>query len=276
MMISKKHSSLHAHLMEYARQSSIAESFSHVSVKHIMAKVQNSVVESEPFPHLVIDDFLPEGLFARAEFSWPDSQLFAEVDLGEGKSAGYVGTRKAILISDWPRTTDLPEVGTPWKRVANTLQSAELSECLFSYFAEQTNKGLEKVDQNQNSFPGYRAYLCRDKGLGDGLGAHIDALRKILTVVLYVSLRGETNAESSRNWGTTLYSKSASKITPLSFEPNSKYVPARQIEFRPNRAFIMPNSPVSLHGVVGGQHSVERRTAMFGYWLFDNETMDKT
>ena len=99
------------------------------------------------------------------------------------------------------------------------------------------------------------------------MGAHVDALTKLLTIVIYLDLSGAITDGSPGLWGTALYGEDQSTAQPLQFTPNAGMPVARQIEFAPNRAFIMPNRAGALHGVGGGEAGVTRRTLMCGYYL---------
>ncbi|MCZ0984099.1 hypothetical protein O1L60_45885 [Streptomyces diastatochromogenes] len=84
--------------------------------------------------------------------------------------------------------------------------------------------------------------------------------------MVYLQLEGNTDETSVNRYGTALYECRAGEHDFLNFSSNAAHRTAHQVQFAPNRAFIMPNSPLSLHGVAGSQDGVLRKTLMTGYW----------
>jgi hypothetical protein len=220
-----------------------------------------------PFPHGRIDRFLPAELYDALLAAWPDATHLAPVSL---PGADYVGARTTLLVDAHPASDDMSEqVDAAVAQLATALRAPRFVRALFTRFATVIDANLQGLAINPDDAPGFRLYLCRDAGEHDALGAHLDALRKLLTIVVYMDLRGALTAESDEAWGTTLYPAHGETITPVTFTPNADHTAAAHIPFAPNRAFIMPNTSASLHGVAGGQPEVSRRTVMCGYWLFD-------
>jgi hypothetical protein len=219
-----------------------------------------------PFPHGLIDGFLPLAFYRTLLESWPADAELAPVSL---PGTEYVGARATRLVDARPAS---PDAWTPPDpavvRLAAALRAPAFVRALFTRFADVVERNLQDLDVTQRDSPGFRLYLCRDAGEADALGAHLDALRKLLTIVVYMDLTGTLTAESDEAWGTALYPAGAEKITPVTFTPNAQHTALARVPFAPNRAFVMPNTARSLHGVAGGQADVTRRTLMCGYWLF--------
>ena len=147
------------------------------------------------------------------------------------------------------------------------LREPEFVAELFAKFPDAMETALSALG-DVTCEPGFRLHVCQDNGQQDALGAHLDGLHKLLTIVVYVELDGSVTSESADLWGTALYDVEARAIGPMKFAPNADYEPSVRVQFRPNRAFVMPNSRKSLHGVAGGEPDVARRSLMCGYWAF--------
>ncbi|MFE9687432.1 hypothetical protein [Streptomyces sp. NPDC006285] len=224
---------------------------------------------SSPFPYGTIDGLLPDDLYDGITRHWPaDPHLDAVTLTGpSGAPARYIGSRKTKFVDTTPHDRPATVQETIWKKTALALRDPRLVRALFQRYADTVEANLRALAQGSPGTPGFRLYLNQDAGAKEALGAHIDALRKILTIVIYIDLRGPVTDDSSRCWGTALYDSEPGTIKPLEFSSNADHRPVTHVMFAPNRAFVMPNAPRSLHGVAGGQPGVVRRTLMCGYWL---------
>lgn len=233
----------------------------------LVQSVSRMRVETYPFPYGLIDDFLPADIFDAVMRDWPSESSLEAVPLPT--SSGYLGSRKARLIDD--RDSDGIKTTTEgtWESVASALRDPVLVHALFSRFSDVVENNLSEAVDEPEVNPGFRLYQCVDKGQDEALGAHVDSLRKLLTIVLYVQIEGEVDADSERLWGTSLYDVTPGSVAPVTFSRNSDYRPAASVKFVSNRAFVMPNNSRAHHGVAGGQASVLRRTLMCGYWALD-------
>jgi hypothetical protein len=230
----------------------------------LVASARRMQVYDTPFSYGVIDGFLPESDYRAVIAAWPPQGELAQVSL---PGSGYVGSRTAKVIDD-RRAAALPAAqSSAWAGISSMLREPEFVSELFTRFADVIGTTLAALD-TPSCEPGFRLYLCQDKGEQEALGAHIDGMHKLLTIVVYISLDGPVTSESPELWGTTLYDIEPRAVGPIEFAPNAGHVPSTRVRFGPNRAFIMPNSRKALHGVAGGQRNVTRRSLMCGYWAF--------
>jgi hypothetical protein len=226
-------------------------------------------VLDSPFRFGTIDGFLPEELYQTVLRDWPAMSALAEVSLPSDGEPGraYFGSRKTKLLENWAASdSGSPEAAT-WNRVCLALRAPAFVRSLFTRFSDVIEANLETLKVSASSMPSFKLYANFDHGAKEALGAHVDALRKLLTIVVYLHLSGALTDNSRQLWGTALYNTEAGTVRPLNFSANADHMVAHQIEFAPNRAFVMPNTSRALHGVAGGQMGVMRRTLMCGYWL---------
>lgn len=233
--------------------------------------VERMDVVDDPFVHGTIDTFLPGELHEAVLRHWPEESALAAVTLPSdgGPSADYLGSRKTKLLEQWGDGAADGASAETWNHVSLALRAPAFVRRLFTRFAAVVEDHLaqQNLDAATAGRPGFKLYANFDHGAKEALGAHVDALRKILTIVVYLDLTGDTTGESPHRWGTALYEAQPGAVKPVRFSPNAERPVARQIEFAANRAFVMPNTSRALHGVAGGQAGVARRTLMCGYWL---------
>ncbi len=246
----------------------------------LTASLTRLQVGHDPFTHGTIDGFLPDSLYAAVLRDWPaDSELSAVPLPGtDTPSGGYVGTHTTRLLQEWhadelpmawSATGEQARTSQTWDRVSAALRSPAFVRGVFTRFAKTIEANLATLGDTAAGQPGFRLYLSLDQGPEEALGAHVDALRKLLTIVVYLDLAGAVDNDSEQLWGTALYDTAAGAVRPVEFSANSAHRLAHRIGFTANRAFLMPNDSRALHGVAGGQAGVVRRTLMCGYWLFD-------
>ncbi|MFI2790408.1 hypothetical protein [Kitasatospora sp. NPDC018614] len=223
-------------------------------------------MHDDPFPFATVDDFLPEDLYRSILANWPSQSGFDPVArFVEGQPKAYLGSRKERIIENFAGS-DAPMATETWNRTRLALRHPEFVRSLFERFADplEEHLGLDRLlDRKQ---PNFKLYANQDTGATEALGAHLDAAPKLLTIVVYLQLEGDTDETSVNRYGTALYECRAGEHDFLNFSSNAAHRTAHQVQFAPNRAFIMPNSPVSLHGVAGSQDGVLRKTLMTGYW----------
>jgi hypothetical protein len=221
-------------------------------------------VHEEPFAFATIDSFLPPDLYGAVLAGWPPDEAFTAVTLG-GASPGYFGSRKQMTAENTATgaTADSPALTAA--RAA--LRNPAFVRGLFGAFGHVIEDNLAGLGPAASDPPCFKLYANIDAGVSEALGAHVDALTKLLTIVIYLDLAGSVTGGSPARWGTALYPRDPATARPLQFTPNAGMPVARQVEFAPNRAFVMPNTPGALHGVSGGEDGVTRRTLMCGYYL---------
>jgi hypothetical protein len=223
--------------------------------------IRAKVIE-RPFAVATIDDILPAEFYSRVLAAWKSLDL-RPVDL---PGTTYVGSRQGQQLVNWSASQSATERAGIWDTLSAEVRSPRFVRALFTQFADTVEANLGLDEFTRTGRPGFVMWANHDHGPNEALGAHLDASRKLLTVVLYLDLQGALTAESTRLWGTTIYEMEAGATKPVEFSLNASRDPAGVIEFRPNRAFVMPNINTALHGVAGGQAGVTRRSLMWGYW----------
>ncbi|MCX4481719.1 hypothetical protein OOK44_35690 [Streptomyces cellulosae] len=231
---------------------------------------------ADPFICATVDDFLPANLYQAVLRDWPEASSFQPVatfaTLVYGEPRSYFGSRMERTVENWAAdaTPDAPT----WQRLRNALCHPDFVRALFTRFAETIDANLAGLDLDELNAPNFKLYTNLDAGSDEALGAHVDAPSKLLTIVVYLDLQGPELPDSADRWGTALYEVGPGDHLPQHFTANADRTAARNIQFAPNRAFIMPNSARALHGVVGGEAAVQRRTLMCGYWLTRTRRQD--
>ena len=246
-------------------------------VNSICESIEHAELKCHPFSYLEVDNILPKKTLRQMLNNWPEQQLFSKVEsyssFETSSSRSNVGSRSSILIQDksvnlTPSNNDL--LSTFWSGFADVIRDVRIFRSLIKKMHHPLGQHLDDIGDINKSVPGFRMYLCQDEGECAALGPHIDATRKVMTLVFYVSLSGLVTVNSPKAWGTALYSlPDDDNVAPLVFLKSGKYEVSKEVEFEANKVWIFPNNNSALHGVSGGEAGVVRKTVMCGYWLFD-------
>jgi len=223
------------------------------------------VLQSRPFVHAVIDDFLPEGRYRELAAGFVDPREQSGGDLyPDGKC------RLHFLAPPVP-----PELapGAPWGRFVAEISSAaamaEMREVCRR--AEEIAPGGPPYDRlaaaRREIAPADFDLYCEFSSLARGalLRPHSDATFKFLSCVYHFA-----PADWRAEWGggTDLFRPRGDRgrfnWTNRELDADDVEVAAR-CEFRPNRLFLFVKGPRSLHGVapVACPAGVFRRTFNF-------------
>lgn len=227
----------------------------------ITPAAQRMVIRETPFPTATIDDLLPDQLLNRVRKDWSELVFRDPADLA--KPASFIGTRAALKLQRTGDPDAVPPPGTVWEQVAQVARNPRFARALFEPFADTIEGRLAILDPVGE--PGFTLWANTDNGTAEALGAHLDHIRQLLTVVLYLDLEGTVTADSPRLWGTALYDAGGEDVRQADFRPGATLLSGGHAAFHTNRAFVMPNSARALHGVSGGEDGVTRRTLMWGY-----------
>jgi hypothetical protein len=231
-------------------------------IADLSSDVGRCEVADAPFAAAAIDDFLPRDLYDNVLSEWTTLAL-KPVAVGQPDTK-HVGSRHSFRLHNWKPSVDAPS--GVWDTISQIVRATPFVTSLFTRFADTVEANLAHRDLEGCTQAGFRLWANQDSGAAEALGAHVDSLPKLLTIVLYLDLSGPTTPASPRHWGTSFYEIEPDSVKTVDFSANAARTPAGNIEFRPNRAFVMPNTSHALHGVAGGEAGITRRSLMWGYW----------
>lgn len=163
-----------------------------------------------PFPHAIIDPFLPSSLFDTLAASWPSTALHpvpAERTLANPR-------RRHVWLNELCR---MQGINSSWFETASLFGSDEFREGLLDL--------LNKCGQTATRHVTCISRLCEEE-LPYHLETHRDQPEKILSLVWYI------DGGPGSDLGTVLYGKNESK----------------SVRSKENSALFLPNTENSYHG----------------------------
>lgn len=200
--------------------------------KYINKKFAEAKVETEPFPHIIIDNILPEDLYSDLLLHWPN-------DAFEAKP--LYTWRKSLGICGWPGIDEYSY--KLWKQFAiitNQIIKRKIGELFHKYSAHRFGKEVngkflcDSADLDEHK-------LVQD--YGDGIKPHIDQAYIFAVAIIYFP---ELNDYSHTCLSTRFYKHNSNRESvDICFDSNVKLVKA--VDYKPNRLCAFMQTPHSWH-----------------------------
>ena len=171
----------------------MSERWSSLAFK-VAYKIRNAPVRPWPFPHIVIEDFLPEELYQELAENWPHKQLrpISEVRPVKGYSA-----RTA-----WHFNKDPPPPLHIWNALMEIMHDPCIRAAFASLFPVEVRWSPPLFVDHPRMKEGVIDSLLVEDHYGYSIGPHTDAPAKLCSAVLYFST---SNFTPSIDLGTSLY-----------------------------------------------------------------------
>lgn len=206
---------------------------------HVVSRVDASEVHADPFPHLVIDDFLPPAAHAAVCAALPAFQALLPLSRSGASDLVDYRDRASLLLN--PSTRSI--VGPAILEVADALTAPEVQT--------RVATRLRRYDLLDTRTSRREVRLDCDRA-GAHMGAHTDAPSKLITCIVYLRMPAaaadsgtrllKPSADWRRSGGQHDYDHST-----YTHEDEAEFATAKRIEFRPNRALIFARGSETFH-----------------------------
>jgi hypothetical protein len=211
----------------------------------VVEKITSARIRKEPFPYIVIKDFLPASLYTRLLTEWPPDELFRVTNY-ERRRQLYLNRDLCMFPADtiplWRDLLELSEV------INKSLIHKFRPVFAYKFFPLLGEKWQEII--NQNFTTSYKeTQLAQYTGVCE-MHPHVDSMILPINSFLYCSEHDHVEPEL----GTVLYRSFGFMIPLNNFElPASLQEkvlrPDKIIPYRRNTLFSFVNTPCAFHGV---------------------------
>jgi hypothetical protein len=209
----------------------------------ILERLRSARVESNPFPHYVIEGVFPEDYYQQLLRHLPTSDIYDNLyEVTDLKLDHFRQRYQRDLTEGW--TSALPEPQQSfWNAFNQWFLSPELAQAVLESFSEPLRPRIG----DKSSWPAVsvEAQFIRHRA-GYFLGPHSDLYTKLVVLLLYLA----PDARAAR-LGTSLYRP---KIEGFSC-PDSKHYPfedfirVKTAPYKPNSLLAFVRSDISFHGL---------------------------
>ncbi len=227
--------------------------------REIIDRIEAAHVFTKPFPHLTLENFFPDAVFAELRSCWPPNGVFSE-NVGMNRFDCIVDRK----IGDFPsRTQPFWRAIDAWTTTANVSIEKKLRPFFRLKFEPYLREDWEEQVASLSLCPG-GAQLSYYTGTVR-LAPHVD--HPILATNAFVYCNKPTQSEE--DLGTILY-RSRGLMLPYNIDVGADLAkkalePEKIIPYQGNLFFAYLNGPTSFHGLrtqeIGKR---ERRILMFG------------
>ena len=183
-------------------------------INNIIHKIKNSQVHSEPFEHLIIDNFLPNDLYKKIATELQEQDFYVNYKKGD------YGGKERFAAKMHP---------VNYKRLLATDSTnvINFTKCLIQNH-EKFYSAIHSKLLTERFTSDYFFHLSMIKDeIGYKIAPHTDAEMNIFTILFYVPL-----SDVNKNFGLHVYDSENGK--PTSGE-NLDFIPNRMIIFAPSR-----------------------------------------
>lgn len=215
-------------------------------LEHIIARIQATEVQREPFPHLVIDNFFPEDYFQKILEEFPlDEEM---IPLSEtGRTAGQYKERLVTLFTPehFARLSESRQLF--WQQFAGWLYSEAFIQAVVERFWPHLAGWLATLDYDGTGVDVQSDALIISDKTRYSIGPHTDALHRLVTFLFYFPPTGA----DAEGLGTSIYAPKdpymhVNHAKHYDFEPFDRVA---TIDFKANRALMFVRNDRSFHGV---------------------------
>ncbi|MDA1310382.1 MAG: hypothetical protein O2985_12365 [Proteobacteria bacterium] len=236
---------------------------------HVRDAVLAAPLSTEPFAHLLIQDFYPDAIYDEIMERWPALSLFRHTNAMTRYEFGFRKVDERLSAEErafWTAVTRLNDV-------ANLVIQQRLAPHFGEKFEPYVGAGWrQKLDGNVDCLPTSIQLASYTQKFG--LPPHVDSLRLLTNAFVYFSERPASEPEPEL--GTVLY-KSRGLAIPTNWPFERKVIEpfldrVAVSPYQRNHCLAYINSPRSFHGVdeldIGDRH---RRLLMFGSLIYVRE-----
>jgi hypothetical protein len=214
---------------------------------HAIYQIANAPLRTWPFPHLLIENVLPEDFFAAMIANLPPDNAYTRlVDSGR-VSKNYSPQRMSLFPAQLDAAPLDHRTKSFWQDTLRTINSSEFATAIVARFREHILRrlGTRAIEVLVDGQPRSEAFLMRDF-THYALGPHTDTPAKIVSVLFYLA-PDHTHPEL----GTSVYvPKDRSFTCPGGpHHPFALFDRAMTAPYRPNTLFAFPQGPNAFHGV---------------------------
>jgi hypothetical protein len=209
---------------------------------HVLARIEAAEVQSEPFPHCVVDGIFPEDFYEEIVDRWPERDRFVPIS-ETGRASGATYAKRLVIPFEERELERLdPEQRTFWSQtVGSWLLHERFGRALLAKFHDAL---AERLAREGGAFRA-DALLVSDQ-TSYAIGPHTDTPKRLVSLLFYLP-----EDATFKRFGTSFYVPKDRRFRCAGgphYDPRSFQL-VRTVEFLPNRLVLFPKTDRSFHGV---------------------------
>lgn len=212
-------------------------------------KIINSKIIQQPFPHIIIDDFLEEELYNDIinKLYKSENDLFKNIDIQNNRSTKAIYSGNEYCDKKFNIQND--DISLE-KKYAEILLNKDFQKSIIEKFIQ--NKNLDKNIIDKHKLTMIQLDCFRDNY---NYKIHTDSGCKFITILLYLA-----KDNSNLNIGTNVYDHKKKLINNINYKPN------RLVIFSPSKVHDPENNHYISYHNMQGETDINFRRYSFQSW----------
>ncbi|MDH5693433.1 MAG: hypothetical protein OEZ47_10050, partial [Gammaproteobacteria bacterium] len=213
--------------------------------KLVLEKIQNTKIETDPFPHLVVDKLFPDDYYKELLRKFPSKDQMIPISETARTGSAYSNRLVTLFEKEHFKRLDIAKREF-WRELGAWLYHEEFMQGVLDVFWPFIKDRVEEVSKLTGvSRISGDALIVNDQ-FGYGIGPHTDMLRRLITFLFYLP-----PDDQFRRHGTSIYvpvEKGFESDGTRHFE-RGLFKQRALVEFVPNRLLLFVRTNNSFHGV---------------------------
>ena len=199
-------------------------------IEHSLQVIQQTVEQTDPFPHIQLTGIFPEDVYQQLIESFPPSECFLKANPKHHSNEYGGSTRQRMSLCEDALDSLSTDSHRLWSTVRAAISSKELRDAVFLKLASGLCRRFKVSPEKLNEIPAFPRGQIYSETEGYCIAPHPDTREKIVTMQFALP-----SDDSLDGVGTEFYSRS---LNPLHYlrEPRGFHI-EKTMPFLPNCAY---------------------------------------
>jgi FkbM family methyltransferase len=223
-------------------------------VAHVLRRVRETAIETEPFPYAIVDDVFPDDYYRQIAQHFPEESRM--VPLSEtGRATGY--KERLVVLFDDTGFARLDERQRQfWSELRGWLYSPSFVNGVVDRFRPYVAARIDELARRMGTVSVRGDAMIVSDKTRYAIGPHTDAPHRLITFLFYLP-----QDDRYRRYGTSIYKPNDPDFVCAGgpHYPFDRFTRIKTVGFVPNRLLIFVRTGRSFHGVEPIDENIERR-----------------
>lgn len=216
-------------------------------LRHVIERVNETTVVSDPFPYLVVDNIFPADYYREMLHHFPrEEQLRPIGETGRVVRKDAYKERHVAIFNEETFAQLSPDQNMFWRELASWMYSDVFLNLFLIKFFNSLEPRLKNILANENKLSAIGDALLVNDQSNYAIGPHTDGPHRLVTFLFYLP-----PDDSMQDLGTSIYKPKDSSFVCWEglHYPFEGFNNIKTIDFLPNRLLAFPKTERSFHGV---------------------------
>jgi FkbM family methyltransferase len=223
-----------------------SSSQSRAVLEHVIQRVNQTPVTTDPFPYLVVDNIFPPDYYKEILKNFPRQDSLIPIGQTGRVSKESYKERHVVLFTEEEFSRLSPAQNNFWRQLAGWMYSDLFLNLFVMKFFDSLEPRFKNILANEKNIAARGDALLVNDKTNYAIGPHTDAPHRLVTFLFYLP-----EDDSMKDLGTSVFKPKDPSFVCWGgphhgFEGFDK---VKTVEFLPNRLLAFPKTERSFHGV---------------------------